>query len=132
MAKIAKIVYLCFSKLKQNLEKMSTDSNVLSFLKKEACNVWEKSLKFQIFVCWLCFLIQSLSLLRSPDLTNDDKKRIHDLARLLRSDIVLPPSVIYIDREHSYGQPSKRSKTAALEDKFFDWQCDDNEIGEKR
>ena len=38
---------------------------------------------------------------------------------MLMSEIVLPPSVIYIDKERSYGQPSEKSKTAVLEDEFL-------------
>ena len=130
MADIAK-VYLCFSKLKQNLTKLSTYSNVLSFLKKRGLQCLEEKFEISDFYLLALFLNPKFKSLRSPDLTNDDKKRIHDLARSLMSEIVLPSSVIYIDKEHSYGQLSKKSKVAALEDEFFDWQSDDNEIAEK-
>ena len=110
---------------------MSTDSNVLSFLKKRGLQCLEEKFEISDFHLLALFLNPKFKSLRSPDLTNDDKKRIHDLARSLMSEIVLPSSVIYIDKEHSYAQPSKKSKTAALEDEFFDWQSDENEIAEK-
>ena len=111
---------------------MSTDSNVLSFLREKGLQCLEKSLKFQIFICWPCFFNPKFKSSKSPDLTNDDRKRIHDLARLLMSEIVLPPSVVHSGKKHSYGQPSKKFKAAAFEDEIFDWQCDNDEIAKKK
>ena len=77
-------------------------------------------------VCNFGFSFGPFKDLKSPDLTNDDRKEIYQLARSLMSHISLPPSIISPDKEHAYGQASKRSKSAALEDEFLDWQCDED------
>ena len=73
MAEIAKSVSL-LSELKRNLIKMSTDSNVLSFLKKRGLQCLEEKFENSDFHLLALFLNPKFKSLRSPDLTNDDKK----------------------------------------------------------
>ena len=123
-------VYLCFSKLKQTMAKVATDSNVLAFLKERGLQCLQEKFTISDFHLLALFVNPKFKSLRSPELSNDNRKRVHDLARSLMSEIVSSPSVGSVDEEHSYGQPSKKSKAAALEDEFFDWQCD-TEVAQK-
>ena len=106
-------VYLCFSQLKRTMAKVATDSNVLAFLKERGLQCLQEKFTISDFHLLALFVNPKFKSLRSPDLSNDDRKRVHDLARSLMSEIVSSPSVGSVDEEHSYGQPSKKFKAAA-------------------
>ena len=67
-------VYLCFSKLKWSMEKVRSDSEVLSFLKNRGLKCLEEKFIITDLHLLALFLNSKFKTLRSPDLTHADRE----------------------------------------------------------
>ena len=104
-------VYLCFSKLKRSMEKITTDSNVLAFLKKRDLQCLGEKFQISDFHLLALFLNPKFKSLRSPDLVNEERKRVHDFARSLMSEVVCLQLLLVLMRNMSeHNQPKSQKQ----------------------
>ena len=85
---------------------MTTESNVLAFLKKQSLQCLGQKFQISDFHLLALFFNPNFKSVRSPGLANEDRKRVHDIARSLTYEVVLPPADACVNEEHDCGQPT--------------------------